>query len=446
MAHRPETPDGLLAHAGARLARVREGDRICLAFSGGLDSSVLLDLLARLRGPRRFALAALHVHHGLSPRADEWAAFCERAAARLAVPLRIERVHVDREDARGLEAAARAARYAALSREQAKFVALAHHLDDQAETVLLQALRGAGLKGISAMGEAKVVGAATWLRPLLRVPREALQRYAQARSLEWVEDESNELTAFDRNFLRHEALPMLARRFPQLRESLARLARHAASADELLESLGREDAGEDAMRAGLAVERLRALAPVRQANALRQFLAAHTLAMPSEARLADMLRQILSSRDDARVLLPHDDRALVRHQGRIMVDELPRAEPPWTVRWRGERVIALGAGRGEVRFADSDGPAIDLARTAEPAWRIAPRAGGERLRLDPSRPTRTLKNLLQEHRVPVWRRGELPLLFHGEQLVWVPGIGIACDYRAAPGKRGLEPAWVPAAR
>jgi tRNA(Ile)-lysidine synthase len=442
MAHRLDTPDALLAHVAACLARIGEGGRVCLAYSGGLDSTVLLDLLARLRGPRRFALAAMHVHHGLSPRADEWAGFCEREAARLAVPLRIERVHVDRDDPRGLEAAARAARYAAFAREAAEFLILAHHLGDQAETVLLQALRGTGLKGIAAMGEARAVGGALWLRPLLGVPRQALERYAQARSLQWVEDETNELTAFDRNFLRHEAMPMLERRFPQLRSSLARLARHAASADELLEALGREDAGEDAAREGLALERLQALSPARRANALRQFLAAHALAMPSEARLADMLRQLLASRDDARVLLPHDERALVRHHGRIVVDPLPRAEP-WTVPWRGERIVALGAGRGEIRFADSEGPAIALARAAEPAWRFAPRAGGERLRLDRSRPTRTLKNLLQEHRVPMWRRGQLPLLFHGERLVWVPGIGIACDYRAMPGERGLEPAWLP---
>ena len=446
MAPRLDSPGELLAHTRARLAPVREGGHICLAYSGGLDSSVLLDLLAQLRAPMAFDLTALHVHHGISPRADEWAEFCEREAALLCVPLRIERVNVDREDPRGLEAAARRARHAAFSREAAPFLALAHHQDDQAETVLLQALRGTGLKGLAAMGEARRVNASTWLRPLLQVPRAVLVNYARARAIRWVDDESNELTTFDRNFIRHEAVPLLGRRFPQWRDSLARLARHAAAADEMLDALARDDAGENAVHDGLAVERLRRLPAPRQANVMRHYLAGQGLAMPSEARLAEMLRQLLAARDDARVLLAHDGRALVRHHGRIVTDAPSPAEPSWIVQWQGERVVALGGDRGEVRFGESGEPAICLTRTAQPAWHFAPRSGGERLRLDPARPTRTLKNLLQEGRVPAWRRVRLPLLFHGVRLVWVPGIGIECEYRAAPGERGLAPAWVPPTR
>jgi len=437
MSAREHTPQGLAARVAGRIAaRVRPGQSVCAAFSGGLDSTVLLDILAGLREAQGFALSALHVHHGLSRNADRWAQACEAFAAARGVPIRVERVAVARGDPAGLEAAARAARHAAFARAGTDFVALAHHRDDQAETVLLQALRGTGVKGLAAMGEARAVAGAVWLRPLLDEPREALHGYAREAALAWVEDESNELTAFDRNFLRHEVMPVIERRFPQYRESLARLARHAAAADELLASVARDDAARLAAGEGLSAEGLGALDPARRANVLRHFLAAHGLAMPGEARLAEIARQLVSARGDARVLLLHGGRAIVRHRGRVIVEAVPR-KGAWEVSWHGERVVPLGEGRGEVRFAESAEEGIAAGLVAAGRWRFGPRAGGERIRLRPGGPTRTLKNLLQEHAVPAWRRGRLPLLFDGDRLVWVPGIGIAADYRAP----GLLPTW-----
>ncbi len=439
MAAREHSPVGLLARVGARVAaKVRPGQSVCAAFSGGLDSTVLLDILARLRDEQGFALAALHVHHGLSRNADRWAGACAAFAASRGVPLRVERVTVDRDHPSGLEAAARVARHAAFAKAGTDFVALAHHRDDQAETVLLQALRGTGMKGLSAMAEARAVGGAVWLRPLLDEPRDTLFEHARAAGLDWVEDESNELTAFDRNFLRHEVMPVLGRRFPQYRESLARLARHAASASELLETLAREDAERIAEGGGVSAEGLAALDPLRRANVLRHFLAARGLPMPGDARLADMARQLVSAREDARVLLLHGGRALVRHRGVILVEEPPR-RASWEIAWHGEAELSLGAGRGAVRFASATGEGIALDRVEGGRWRFASRAGGERIRLREGGPTRTLKNLLQEHAVPAWRRARLPLLFEGDRLVWVPGIGIAADFHARG--PGLLPQW-----
>jgi len=444
MAQRIASPDDLLAHVAVRLAaHVRCGQTVCAAFSGGLDSTVLLDLLARQRSRMGYALTALHVHHGLSAHADDWARQCERFAASRAVPLRVERVTVDREDPSGIEAAARAARHAAFVRAGADFVALAHHRDDQAETVLLQALRGTGMKGLAAMGEARVMGGAVLLRPLLDVPRTALAEYARAQGLAWVEDESNARTAFDRNFLRHAVLPLVAQRFPQYRESLARLARHAAAAADVIADLAEEDASRVAEGNGLAADKLGALGPARGANVLRRFLAAHGFAMPGEARLADILRQLVAARADARVLIRLGRRAIVRHRGRIVVEPAPGEGKSWDVAWSGERVVTLGEGRGEVHFEAAAGEGVAVARVATGCWHFAPRAGGERVRLWPSGPTRTLKNLLQEHDVPVWQRHRLPLLFAGEQLVWVPGIGVAADFRPDPGGAGLVPTWQP---
>ncbi len=444
MVVRLASPEGLADRVAHRLAaHVRPGQSVCAAFSGGLDSTVLVDLLARARGEAGFTLTALHVHHGLSRNADHWAEACAAFAGSRGVPLAVERVTVDRNHPAGLEAAARVARHAALVRCGADFVALAHHRDDQAETVLLQALRGTGVKGLSAMAVARPAGATVWLRPLLDERREALLAYANQAGLDWVEDESNDLIAFDRNFLRHEVMPVLERRFPQYRESLARLARHAAAAGDLLEALAREDAARITEAGALSAAGLERLDAARRANVLRHFLAAHGLAMPGEARLAEMARQLAGARDDARVLLRHGGRSLVRHRGWVAIQELPGDAAGWEVAWRGERVVSLGEGRGVVRFAEAAGEGIALERVAGGRWHFAPRAGGERIRLREGGPSRTLKNLLQEHAVPVWRRHRLPLLFEGERLVWVPGIGVAADYRALGAAAGLTPDWRP---
>lgn len=423
----------------ALAARVAEhlapGADVCAGLSGGLDSVVLLDLLAALRERAGFALRAVHVHHGLSPNADAWARHCEALCASRGVALSVERVSVDRDSPLGLEAAAREARYAAFAKQGAGVVALAHHLDDQAETVLLQLLRGTGLKGASGMPAWRVLaGTKTALfRPLLEVARPDLLEYARARGLAWIEDESNASTAFDRNFLRAEVAPQLERRFPGWKSSLSRFARHAAAADSRLSGGTEGD--------GLSAAELRAAPAEEQAWRLRLFLEAECLPMPSEARLAEMARQLCEARDDARVRIEHGGAAIVRHRGLVLVDRGDVPSEPWEIPWTGEADVALGARRGRVHFAPAAGEGIAERCTHDAGWRFASRDGGERIRLDPARPTRTLKNLLQEHDVPLWERSRLPLLFHGDALVWVPGIGIAAGYRCGEGEPGRVPQW-----
>jgi tRNA(Ile)-lysidine synthase len=423
------------------VALVAPGTAVCAGLSGGLDSVVLLDALADLRDEGALALRAVHVHHGLSPNAERWAQFCAQLCAARQVPLLVERVAVDRDSPLGLEAAAREARYRVFSSQGAPVVALAHHLDDQAETVLLQLLRGTGLKGVAAMPEWRVLRdtQVALLRPLLAFSRAELLAHARARDLEWIEDESNDSPAFDRNFLRLEVAPVLDERFPRWKDALARFARHAAAADGLLQSIARDD-GALASQA-LAIEGLRSQAPERQGNALRAFLEANALPMPSEARLSEMARQLFGARDDARVRIEHAGAALVRHRDEILVDRHERATEPWSLAWDGTDEIALGAQRGAVRFSRATGEGIAERLTHDALWRFGSRDGGERIRLDAARPTRTLKNLLQEHDVPVWQRARLPLLFHGDALVWVPGIGVAAGYRCPAGEPGRVPEW-----
>jgi len=294
----------LLARVSAVLGRhVRRGDRLVAGLSGGIDSVVMLDVLRRAATKIGYELVALHVNHQINPAAAKWARFCREYCRRLDIPLTVVKVTVPREAS--LEAAARKARYAAFAALPADFIVLAHNLDDQAETMLLQLLRGAGVKGLSAMPElraghqesgrennASESGAGrnpAILRPLLDIPRSEIEVYARSRQLKWVEDDSNADIRFDRNFLRHRLLPVVAERYPAYRKTLARSSRNFGEAAALLDELARIDT--PAGLHGLSIAMLRAITPARAGNAVRFFLAAHGVTMPNESRLIECVRQ-----------------------------------------------------------------------------------------------------------------------------------------------------------
>lgn len=410
---KPPLAEGVAAAARRALAgQDLRGKRVVAGLSGGADSVVMLHVLRALAPEFGFRLGALHVHHGLSRNADRWSRFCASLCRRWGVPFAVRRVRVERGGA-GLEAAARAARYAAFRRTRAGAVALAHQLDDQAETLLLNLLRGTGLAGARAMPAAGRHDGVLILRPLLEVRREAILAYARAQGLEWIDDESNDDEALTRNFLRHSVAPVIARRFPRWRESLARAARHFATVEV------------DANRM------------------LRAFLAARGLRAPSEARLAEMLRQLTRARADARVELRHDGAVLRVYRGRIAA-ERPIATTPFAPRaWDGAPRMALAPLGGELRFRRVRGAGIDPARIADAPVVVRLRSGGERLQPDARRPRRTLKNLFQEAGVPPWQRARLPLLYCGTDLIWAPGLGVDARYRAGPAERGIVPRWCP---
>ena len=397
----------------ASLAADLRGKHLVAGLSGGVDSVVLLHLLRDLAPRHGYALSALHVHHGLSPNADAWARFCRKLCREWGVPLAVRRVSVQRKG-RGLEAAAREARRAVFARLRAHAIALAHQLDDQAETVLLNLLRGAGTRGAAAMPAAGKLGRKLLLRPLLDAPRREILAYARAHRLAWIEDESNRDDALTRNFLRLQVGPLLEQRFPRWRESLARAARHFAAAD-----------------AGASV-------------ALREFLAARGLGAPSEAKLVDMLKQLTSS--GARTLIRHDGRQLRVYRGKVEIAPAGEPMPFAAMRWRGEPRLPIPALRGELRFRRARGRGIAAALLDGRELRVGLRGGGERLRPDPRRPRRSLKNLFQEAGVPPWHRERLPLLFCGDELVWAPGLGVDAAWQAGGGASGVVPEWRSARR
>lgn len=270
------------------------GQTVAVALSGGIDSIVLLDILARVDAgniSQGRALQAIHVHHGISANADVWAEFCRSQCALRGIPLTVTVVNVDRQAGIGLEAAAREARYGALMQSGAAFIASAQHQDDQAETVLHQMLRGTGLNGMAGMGELRELrpGQAL-LRPLLDVSRTEIEAYAALHQLQWIEDDSNDNTVFTRNFIRHELLPVISRRFPQYAASLSRAARHAAESAEMLESLAVLDLQWNGIDA--RADALDTLPLSRQVNALYHWLRWQKAAAPSRLQLADWAMQL----------------------------------------------------------------------------------------------------------------------------------------------------------
>jgi tRNA(Ile)-lysidine synthase len=390
--------------AVARAAPELEGKRILVGLSGGVDSVVLLHALSHAV-PR---VRAAHINHGLSPNAERWARICRLLCRRLGVPLTVRRVRVAKRG-EGLEAAARAARYGALAKLPFDVLALAHHLDDQAETVLMNLLRGAGARGASGMRARTAFRGRTLMRPLLEVPREAIVAYAREHQLTWIEDESNRSDAYTRNFIRLHVAPLLRARYPRWREALARAARHFARADADARIL------------------------------LREFLAAKGLRAPSEAKLVDMLRQLTTAAPGTRI--EHDGAELRVYRGEVRVTPVRKAGAFQPVPWHGERKLTLPALGGELRFRRARGRGIDARWVQEGEMQVKLRAGGERLQPDARRPRRTLKNLFQEAGVPPWERARLPLLYRGDELVWAPGLGVDARYAAARKRAGWVPEW-----
>ena len=390
-----------------------------------------------------FELTAIHVSHGLIPGSAAWAQPCARLCERLDVPFSVREVVVRRDHPGGLEAAAREARHAALGADAGgALLVLAHHRDDQAETVLFRALRGAGVRGSGGMRvfDARADGLGIW-RPLLEVPRRDLQAYATARALDWVEDPSNQDLRFSRNFLRLDVLPRIELRQPGAAAALARTGRLCAEAADLLDDLadldlgtmGGGEAGRFSHAAALS------LAPPRLRNVMRRALDRAGALMPDEDRLCEAERQLRLAAAAAgwRLVLGTHAICVYRDGWWIEPAELPVV--PAARVWRGEPAVDWAGGR--VSLVPAVGQGIAAAALAGAHCELRRRRGGERLRPRPDGPGRSLKNLFQEAAVPPWYRPLLPLLWVDGRLAWVAGVGVAAEFRCPPGAPGVLPDW-----
>lgn len=425
--------------------RLKPGSRLCVALSGGCDSVVMLYALSRLAITSEipFSLSAVHVHHGISPNADAWADFCTTFCQRCAVPLNIVHVQVPRDSSEGLEAAARRERHAVFSKCAADSLVLAHHRDDQAETVLLKLLRGAGVAGAAGMlAERRQRSGPILVRPFLDVPRSVIKDYAAKHTLRWIDDESNDNLHFRRNFLRHDVLPRLAEKFSGAHESLARAAGHFAEGSQLLDDLAAIDhAALTASSGRIRLDGLNALSPARARNLLRFVWLKAGFRAPDTRWIDEALKQLATADTLSETCLSTADGEFHVYRGELYLIEHSPAVPDGPLRWTGE--IELPWMGGRVRFVPVTGLGIGRNVLDQGEASLRTRQGGERLQPELNRPRRTLRNLLQENGVPPWQRERLPFLWCNGLLAWVGGLGVDSAFACASGEEGLMPIWEP---
>ena len=418
-----------------------------VAFSGGLDSHVLLHALCQLREVLDAAIGAVHVNHGLQQAADDWASHCQQVCADLGV--QYVSLQADGKAVRGEspEAAARSARYTALADWlPAKDCLLtAQHQDDQAETLLLQLLRGSGVSGLAAMPRVTTLGAGWHVRPLLGVSRDELREYAVAHKLSWIEDPSNADIAFDRNYLRQQVLPVLRQRWPAVAASLSRSAGHCADAAHLLEDLAGQElqalvSGEKTLSlAGLVV-----LPPARQRNILRHWIKQLSGKTPSTAVLARIFNDVVGSRSDSEPCVRWDSFEMRRFRGELFL--LPQAEQQrytGAVNWMLAEPLALPRAGGVLTAVPETGCGIRADTVAAGQVRVAWRQGGECCQPAGRGHHHSLKKLFQEKGVPPWERSRIPLIYIQDQLAAVAGLWVCEPFQAGPAERGFTINWLP---
>jgi len=419
---------------------------IWVGYSGGLDSSVLLHAVLAMQLP--VTVKALHVNHQLSANAPQWQAHCERSAESWQCPI-VSRIVEVREQGKGLEAAARSARYCAFDAVLAAgdILLTAHHAEDQAETLLLRLVRGAGLKGLAAIKRERwLLGAANnkrLLRPLLDVSLMAFKDYAEAQGLQWIEDESNRDVRFNRNFLRHQLLPLLAQRWPNASMKIGEAASLLSDADDLLEAYLKEDLAacdprQERLGVSLDLVRLGEFTRSKQKHILRYWLLAHAYPVPSQQQFIELEKLVNASVDSnpevcwgsqSSTLSEGSGVCVRRYRKRLYL--LPRitCEQPQTTNLNWDSSASLDVGL----FQLSAAPSASKIGLPMGHYQVRFRQGGERCKPEGRNHSQSLKKLLQAYGLEPWLRDSVPLIYSDEELVAVGDLWICAGWQQSGG-------------
>lgn len=395
---------------------------LCIAFSGGLDSRVLLELAWQLQEDApALQLRALHINHQLSPQAKHWTDFCQKTCEDKKIAFYAFQVDTHQFAGASLEARARKARYQIFNQElqPGELLLQAHHRKDQAETLLLRLLRGAGTQGLGSIPATRPLGQGQLLRPLLDTPRETLETFAREHQLQWIEDESNQDDCFDRNFLRLNILPRLAERFPAAEQNLALSAHLARESQQLNQDLAELDLQQvNADSNSLSIAALYTLPDYRRTNLLRIWLQKRQLPLPGQRHWAQ-LDHLCQARNDAQPLLAwgeNDQRTQARrHRDRLYIDLARHFQPlpeNWHTTWNNQPPLTTPCGYFNLQLKNT------LTGEVPTQLGVTARQGGEKLR-PPHRGSRDVKRLLQELALPSWQRQQLPFIWHQNQLIAV---------------------------
>ena len=413
------------------LASVKSASRVWVAFSGGLDSALLLHLARDvLRGWGRPTLQAIHINHQLQLNAEDTEAFCRQTCDALDVPLTVARVdvpvrHHGNTRTGGLEQAARRERYRAFEQvlQAGDVLLMAHHADDQAETLLFRMIRGSGLAGLAGMPRRRRLGDGELVRPLLAFSRAHLLAWASDAGLNWVEDPSNQDERFDRNFLRHRIMPALSERWPHLLEQMIQTSVQCREGEQLTQRLAELQYPTCATPDHkLRVEALLNLSLAEQKNLIAWWLQEAGLTVPSMRHWDTALPELLAADDDRAPEIRGRGFVVRRYHGCLYRVSEGAAVPETECSLVPEQSVSWGCFMVSLTQ-------LDLA--AETRFRITPRRGGERIRERPDGPSRPLKKWLQDKRVPPWERDRLPLVWHGNQLIAVGDLWLAAGYTGA---------------
>ncbi len=427
-----------------------QGTEYLLAFSGGLDSSVLLDAMHRASRAAElpdFSLTVVHVNHGLHRDADSWQRHCEQVCSSLNLHCISERLDSAPLAGDSIEAWAREARYRVLARHCDKKTVLltAHHQDDQAETLLLNLLRGSGPHGLAGMPVLRMLNRAEGLiplcRPLLGFSRESLQNYAQQQGLNWLDDPSNQEPAYDRNYLRLKVLPMLQQRWPACHRSLRHAAEIQADVVSLLDEFAARDLQGIVNASGLvcSIPDLLALSPVRQENLLRYWFRSQGLYPPGRRQMVSLRQQMLQAERDTQPQLKIGAVLLRRYRDQLHLELQPEKNISQDCVWQLSEPLALEG--GILRATATLGQGIAADRIGATQVQVRFRQGGERCHPVGRQGSHPLKKIFQELDIPVWRRDQVPLIYVDDEIVAVADFFICEGYQAGAGESGWQIEW-----
>jgi tRNA(Ile)-lysidine synthase len=468
--------DSILAHISQSLLHHTETvsveclpfKRLVVAFSGGVDSTVLLHGLVAAATQSLIpysmsSIVAIHINHQLSPQSDAWQQHCQQYAEDLGLMFYSERVTVV-SSGKGVESAARDARYQVFERflQADDGLLLGHHQGDQAETVLLRLFRGAGVKGLSAMPKSRTIGPCTsarttgqaqLVRPLLTLSQEAITAYAQQNQLLWVEDESNQSDRYDRNFLRNKVVPSLVQRWPAVVSQLSKTAETMTQTNALLADIAADDLQQldhQKARTDFSIDfaLLNRLSLPRKNNVLRHWCEKNDYAQPDTDQLAQIEQQFFSREDLlSSACVSWAQYELRQFSGRLyLMQAVPRFISPPTIEWDGVSDLDLqDAGMLCVNSSDSLNPNKETTKTSvrikQQPYQIRWRQGGERCTPTGRQHSQTVKKLLQEYGLETWLRGRVPLIYCGNDLVAVGDLWVNKGYEVGDAKDSVSVFW-----
>jgi tRNA(Ile)-lysidine synthase len=432
---------------GPIMDELEKAPQILVGLSGGLDSTVLLELLAETIPAE--SLCAVHINHGLSPNANTWQAHVEDFCNSRNIALHCETVKVI-ASGKGLEDAARQSRYRVFENllNQDGILLLGHHSDDQAETLLYRLMRGSGAKGMSGMPASRKVGQGRLIRPLLNWPKSSLITYAHNKKLEWVEDESNDVDAFDRNYLRNQLIPVLAYQWPDYRQRLRAVAELSAESHELAEAIAIETIAtlqpvEERAGWSLSVPLFNNLTPLKQKNLLRYWPQLKGLDSPGAKVINEVLVALIHARQDSVPMVSLGNGQYRRFRNRLYLLKVSKeidssASQQKEVIWNIDNPISLSDGTHlSAEKTVGDGLRAELAATLN----VVTRKGGERCKPAGREHSNSLKKLLQEFNVEPWWRDRAPLFFIDQQLVAVGNFWVCEGWQAKPSEKSIKIHW-----